>query len=312
MGLPAQPTSPEGPTGVPTGLTVFVSADAGLTPYTATYTGDLVFEDLAGAVILGVNEGFTFKEREQRMLRIGGNVGVRFPITSSLLLTAGFGGSYLELQEENLIQSPTGSSFQNQHTEFRTLEPNPGFAATLAVDWEALRRSHFSLITGLKLLYVSSYGLRGTSLEGESSGFTQDLITSQQLPGNELFYADLATVDMSLHILSIQPHAGVEWRAVDSYLVNSFGVFANAVVSSGTLVKEVTLQTDLVPSTGNPADITSSLHRESTELGLSLSPLQFMGAYYGWYLSIPHFGTLGAEVQAGGRWNAEISYQYTY
>lgn len=316
MGMPAQPTTPEGPSGVPSGLTVFVAADGGITPYVATYKGDLLFENLEGSNQITLTEGFSFQEREQRLLRLGGNVGVRFPLMDGLLLSVGLGATHLELQQKTLFgedtvgRVPDGSSYANQHDQFRTLKPNPGFAATLGVDWEALRRSHLSMITGLKLLYVSSYGLRGASLEGEV------LETNADLPGGQrqLFYSSLGTTDMVLHMLSIQPHLGVEWRAVDSYLVNTFGVFANAVVSSGKLVNEVMLQTSLTPNPDPPPapPVLDKKEYDKTEMDLSLSPLQFMGAYYGWYLSIPHFGTIGAEIQVGGRWNAEISYQYTY
>ncbi|MEC9072719.1 MAG: hypothetical protein VX938_10085, partial [Myxococcota bacterium] len=276
MGMPAQPTTVEGPSGLPSGLTIFVTADGGITPYTATYTGNLLFQDSSSILTLEETDSFTFTERHQRLLRLGGSVGLRFPLMDGLLMSVGFGGSHLELQEENLIDmSGTDSRFDNQHADFRTLEPNPGFAATLGVDWEALRRSHFSLNTGLKLMYVSSYGLRGTELDEGLN--TQQVINEQTgLPEqgtdkNELFYSNFGYTDMVLHILSIQPHLGVEWRAVDSYLVNSFGVFANVVVSSGTLVKEQTLQ--LQPFlNGALVENEDELRRRSTELGLELSP----------------------------------------
>ena len=125
-----------------------------------------------------------------------------------------------------------------------------------------------------------------------------------------MFYANLSTVDMSIHLLHIQPHIGVEWRAVDSYLPNTLGLFGNVALSFGSMTQEVLLQTDRIPAAGSP--ITSSLSRESTQLDMALKPLQIFGAYYGWHVSIPHFGTVGAEIQIGSRWNAELSYQYTY
>jgi len=299
IGLPVNPgqTPPDKELG---GLTVFVSADGGLTPYIATYEGSGFNEGLVGAEVLGTDLSFELEEREQQLLYIGGTVGARYSM-DTMHFTAGFGVSYLELQQQNNVQSPPGVGYNNEHQEFQTLTPNPGFSAILGFDWEAYHNSHVSLILGLQALYTSAFGLRGTSLDGTD--------TSRGGPtnGDRLEYTRTDTTDLSMHLITFQPHVGAEWRPVGSLAVNSFGLFSALTLSAGSMTKRLRTASESFGTVSG-----GTMQDSELTLDLSMSPIQIMGGYYGWYFAVPHFGTIGLEAQFGARWNAELSYQYSF
>ena len=85
----------------------------------------------------------------------------------------------------------------------------------------------------------------------------------------------------------------------------SFGLYAAFVISASKM--------KVVDSTYQEASGTAVVDNISTEdVGLGLGLPQWLGGYYGWYIGIPHFGNLGAELQFGSRLVASLSYQYMF
>ena len=115
--------------------------------------------------------------------------------------------------------------------------------------------------------------------------------------------------DTEMHLFNIQPYVGFQWRPVRAFLCNSFGLYYAFVASAATMTKEPTVYSYAEDEDGNEAEAGD---REKSKVNLWLEPNQPLGAYYGWYFNIPHFGTLGAEVQIGNRWNGSINYQYRF
>lgn len=300
----AQPLAPtplmgEKPTDSPAGngLTFFSSFDASWTPYTATYDGKRMAEALqqGTADITRSRLTFDYTEKSQRLLSLGGTAGVRWTLLERLHFAVGIGASYLMLEEKTYEPNSQAAAenYDGDHEEFYTIKPNPGFSAMLGVTWEPVRTSHISLLLGLQFQYLSAYGLRGHSLEGTLT-----------VPDSTTTFAEINVTDMEMHLFTLEPYVGVLWRAVGSFAVNSFGVFNANTFSLGTMTKEIR-------TSSRSGDVAA--HNKTTfDIDLSMKPTQIFGAYYGWYFNTPHVGTFGVEIQLGARWNAGLSYQYTF
>ena len=282
------------------GFTLFLAMDVGYTPLKATYKAGQ--DDLASKNMFGVNtsleETFTYKERSQRLLQLGPQFGVRVPLPLNITLSGAIGVTYMKLMERADVPVP-GSEYNDNHHDYYTYDPNPGFSAMLGINWEALRFERLSIVTGLQLQYLSTYGLDGHTVEGKRDETVGGIPT-------KIEYDEVTTTDIALRMINIIPHLGLEWRPFSSFVVNSFGMFMSFMVPAGS---SMTKEFKRHHKVAGAMTVEESLE---SKIGLSLSPIQMLGAYYAWYFAIPHFGTLGIELQFGSRWNAMLSYQYSF
>ena len=284
-------------------LTFFFSADAGYTPFKAEYEGSKLARQLSGIDITGTNTDFTFKEREQRLMALGGTAGLRWQPTDAVHLLFGVGVSWLELQEENTVQVQSGN-YNNEHREFRRISPNPGFSATLGIDLIPVQRPHLAFVLGAQVIYLSAFGLRGNELTGT------DIVLGGAAAGSTQIYAQTNTTDLNLQLLTFLPHVGLEWRPRASWATNTFGLFSTYVLSFGSMEKRFRFTSEDYPNVGNAS--TSAYQETEVNLDMKLAPIQFLGAYYGWTFAIPRVGSIGLEVQFGTRWNGNVNYQYSF
>lgn len=279
--------------------TMFTYLQAGYTPLNVTYTGTNTNEDWINNAIAPSSETYTYDERSQRITALSPNFGIRFDMPSRVSFSVSFGASYLKLEERQ--DAPLANTdYRNYHSDFYTYKPNAGFSTSLGLDWEMVRFKRISGMLGLQFQYLSTYGLKGHSVTGNINN-TAGGINS---------YDESNTTDLSLHLFNIQPHIGIEWRPFQSFVVNSFGVFGTMMLSAASMEKTTRfVHTDTAPG---GAQTTRAYTTSKQEIDVSVQPVQFLGAFYAWHFAIPHFGSLGFELQFGSQWNAILAYQYMY
>lgn len=269
-------------------LGVFATTNFGFSSYTMTFENAFAHEELAGGEVTGYESDATYVERKQRMYTLGAIFGVSLELVKNLHVTGGIGGYYIDLEDKD-----------TSYSEYTfDLIPSPGFAAFFGLSWQPQLSDHVSFVLGVQGSYLSTYGL---------SGYTFDEQTAS-LDGNTSSEVDNNTTDVDLHLFYIQPHLGFEWRPVNSWLANSFGVYYSAVLS----VAQMTVERKTYRSDQIDGAITENGALSSRKVDLWVKPIQPLGAYYGWYFIIPHAGTLGMELQLGNRWNVALSYQYEF
>jgi hypothetical protein len=289
-------------------ITMFTYVLGGYTPLTVSYTGDQTREQWNNGTqtVDGANGNSEFKEHRQRLLVLGMQAGMRFDLPSRVSLSVSMGASYLQLRESTTpgdLVNPNSPYLEGgafPHNDFYNYKPNPGFSASLGFNWEMVRFKRLSALLGLEFLYMSTYGLRGHSLSGTKSDFA----------GAQTLYEDVNTADLSLHLFTLQPHLGVEWRPFQSFITNNFGMFFTMMFSAGSETRDVNeTRTTVAP---NGTTTINAYTKNHMQIDVSMSPIQYIGAYYAWHVAIPHVGTLGAELQFGSVWNAILSYQYMF
>jgi hypothetical protein len=290
-----------GPGNTDAGPSVFLSVGGGFTPLVTTFGGSNRTQsgDL-NSVVSGLNT-YTYKELSQQLLNVGPQFGLRLPLGPYFVFWVSAGTSLLRLDDKSpplVDQSAFKSSFE-QIKNVKSLTLNPGFAAATGIDWDGLKFGPLTLVVGANVDVFTSSGLSGYEANGANT--VTNLSTET--------YAEARTTNLSLALISVEPHVGLEWRPFGTLAINSFGVFGSATFSVGSLTERTTLQVSLQakdqPKTGH-------IDTQDVTIALSMTPVSYVGAYYGWYFAFPHFGTIGVEGQFGARLSGVLSYQYAF
>ena len=295
-----------GPDNSDDGPAVFLSFGGGYTPYIATFgasnkTASGTQEGNVSTVVNGL-DAYTYKELSQKLINVGPQFGVRFPVGHSLLGWISVGASYLQL-DNTAPKAADGGVFNHfqQITDIKSLSPNPGFSANLGLDWDGIRFKTMTVVLGANVSVFTSNGLSGYSVNG-----------TVNVPNSGQTYAEAKTTNLNLVIVTIEPHAGLEWRPFGSLLINNFGVFGTATLSGGSVTEQQNVTNSLSTTVNNTTTTTGFTDTKDLTVSLSMTPASYLGAYYGWYFALPHFGTLGIEGQFGARLSASFTYQYAF
>ena len=271
---------------IPNELSVYVSGDYSSTPYNAVFDGNIKTTGNGATDSLLT---YSLQDRQQTVNTMGVSFGARFPLGPKLTLLAGLGVSQVTLSDSKGSGSlKLGKAVEGYNAEFRAkqVDMNPGFSASVGILWEMVRYSRFSFLMGLNTTYFSSYSSKGGAVT----------VTATQ-GANSTTNSETDTTDLSLHLFNIQPHVGVQWRPIRTFIVNSFGMFGQLVASAATLTEQSAATN--APTT----DVT---------VKLSLKPQQYLGAFYGWYFAVPRLGVVGVEAQYGTRLSIGVNYQYMF
>jgi len=267
-------------------FTMFTYMLAGYSPMKMVYSGNVNtgrWDNINNQLQTDTSD-FTYNERKQKMLMLGPQFGVRFSLPAGFSFGASLGVSYLKLKED--MDTPVPNSwYGNDHQDFYNYDPNPGFSASLSVAWEAVRFRRISAVLGLQLQYLSTLGLSGHSVTGNEN----------YADGSGRYYSEASTSDLSMHL----------------FIMNSFGMSFTFMFSAGTLNRHTNFSHITIDNAGNQV-VDPGYSLEETNIDVSVHPIQYLGAYYAWYFAIPHFGTLGAEIQFGSLLVGMVSYQYMF
>jgi hypothetical protein len=285
----------------PDGLVVFATGHYGVTPYTATYKGSAfrtVTQAAGEEVAVSTQErDYTLKQRKQELTTMGPLFGVHLRMSDRIRITAGVGASEISLDEESTGAMAGGDGLPDSASQvraFATYDINAGLSAVLGLDWEPIRYERISVSVGLHVSYLSASGLDGFEFTERNVRSGGDDVRTTEVEQNN-------TTDVNLQLITLQPHLGFEWRPLQSFVSNSFGLFAAVIFSSATFTRQI--------STINARDDKNILEED---VEFTVMPEQILGAYYGWHFAIPHFGSLGFELQFGANNAAALNYQYQF
>lgn len=233
---------------------------------------------------------YTYKASGMDTRVLQPSVGVGYAVSPQFLLTVAVGPSFIKLKER-LYPSP--KFYQNDHADAFQYDLSPGFAATLGGSYQLYAASHVGVTVGGRLGYQSSGHLQNDQVDGTTS-----------TGGNVQSFQEQVTHDVSVNILQLVLHAGVEWKPFRTYVSNHFGVLAGGGYGFGSMDQSTrSIQTTSSGSTGS-----STAHT----IDISLVSSRFVGVYYGWSVFIPRFGVLGVEARFVTSTSVLGSYEYLF